>query len=236
MEKTIILGDIHGRSIWKDIVKKENPDRVIFLGDYCTTHENVPSKDQIDNFLEILDFKENSGKEVILLRGNHDIQFFGEDFTKGWSGYDSYVAEHFPLERFIENSQWLVTFHIYPDGIPRQYVCSHAGVSQIWLERILNFTGTIEHINSLEFGPEFGFTGGYFDTHGDDPQQSLTWIRPQSLLRCMAHPHQIVGHSPVKELTKLFSKEADIELWLCDALGVGEYLIVEDNELKQGKL
>jgi predicted phosphodiesterase len=31
---TIIIGDIHGRSIWKDIIKKENPDRIIFIGDY----------------------------------------------------------------------------------------------------------------------------------------------------------------------------------------------------------
>ena len=24
--RTLILGDIHGRTIWKDIIKKENPD------------------------------------------------------------------------------------------------------------------------------------------------------------------------------------------------------------------
>ena len=30
MEKTLILGDIHGRTCWADIIEKENPDKVIF--------------------------------------------------------------------------------------------------------------------------------------------------------------------------------------------------------------
>jgi len=33
--KTIILGDTHGRDLWKQIVEIENDaDRIIFLGDY----------------------------------------------------------------------------------------------------------------------------------------------------------------------------------------------------------
>ena len=34
MKKTIIIGDIHGRDIWKNIVAQEQADRVIFIGDY----------------------------------------------------------------------------------------------------------------------------------------------------------------------------------------------------------
>ena len=30
--KTVVLGDTHGRSFWKLITHKENPDRVIFIG------------------------------------------------------------------------------------------------------------------------------------------------------------------------------------------------------------
>ena len=29
MEKILVLGDIHGRTCWSDIIKKENPDKVI---------------------------------------------------------------------------------------------------------------------------------------------------------------------------------------------------------------
>ena len=47
--RTLVLGDIHGKTIWKDIIKKENPDKVIFLGDYVTTHDDISSEKQIAN-------------------------------------------------------------------------------------------------------------------------------------------------------------------------------------------
>lgn len=71
--KTVVLGDIHGRTIWKDILEKETPDRVIFLGDYVSTHKGVSSEQQIFNLEEILNYKEENPDKVILLRGNHKI-------------------------------------------------------------------------------------------------------------------------------------------------------------------
>ena len=74
--KTLVLGDVHGRTIWKDIIEKENPDRVIFLGDYVSTHELISSDQQIEELYAILDYKENNPDKVILLRGNHKINKF----------------------------------------------------------------------------------------------------------------------------------------------------------------
>ena len=54
---TLVFGDIHGRAIWKDIVKKEKYDKVIFLGDYVTTHELISDEQQLSNFIDILNFK-----------------------------------------------------------------------------------------------------------------------------------------------------------------------------------
>lgn len=69
--KILVLGDIHGRLIWKDIIEKENPDKVIFLGDYVSTHEDISSTQQINNLVDILTYKENNPDKVVLLRGNH---------------------------------------------------------------------------------------------------------------------------------------------------------------------
>ena len=52
MKKTIVIGDIHGRDIWKSIVAQENPDRVIFIGDYFDSF-NIESVTQQHNFKEI---------------------------------------------------------------------------------------------------------------------------------------------------------------------------------------
>ena len=35
------VGDVHGRRIWKNIIEKESRDKVIFLGDYVCTHDNI---------------------------------------------------------------------------------------------------------------------------------------------------------------------------------------------------
>lgn len=69
--KIIVIGDIHGRTIWKDIVKQEF-DLCIFLGDYVDSHYGITAEEQEKNLLEILDFKENNPNKVILLRGNHE--------------------------------------------------------------------------------------------------------------------------------------------------------------------
>ena len=31
--KIVVLGDIHGRTVWKDIIAREQPDQVSSLGD-----------------------------------------------------------------------------------------------------------------------------------------------------------------------------------------------------------
>lgn len=73
MSKVLILGDIHGKTIWRDIISKENPDKVIFLGDYVSTHEGIPADQQCSNLEDILNYKEENPNKVVLLRGNHKI-------------------------------------------------------------------------------------------------------------------------------------------------------------------
>jgi len=47
--RTIFLGDTHGRPTWKDIITKENPDRVVFIGDYFDSFD-IGGAEQIHNF------------------------------------------------------------------------------------------------------------------------------------------------------------------------------------------
>ena len=57
--KTIILGDTHGRSNWKLAIHQEQPDRIIFIGDYFDSFD-IPGVEQIHNFKEIIQYKENN--------------------------------------------------------------------------------------------------------------------------------------------------------------------------------
>jgi predicted phosphodiesterase len=89
--KTIIISDVHGRDMWKYIINQEQPDRVVFLGDYFDSFD-IPGIDQIHNFKQIIEYKNSHQSEVILLIGNHDYHYFPEIGFTGTSGYQAKIA------------------------------------------------------------------------------------------------------------------------------------------------
>ena len=224
--RTLVLGDIHGKTIWKDIIKKENPDKVIFLGDYVTTHDDISSEKQIANLEEILDYKEANSNKVILLRGNHDGQHLGYSWAE-CSGLDrtvlEYMSEETFKERFLSLTQW-----VYIDK-ELNTIFSHAGVSRVWMESV---NCDIEDLNTLIPSELFGFTpDSLFDCYGDSVTQPPTWIRPRALCKCNISGYdQVVGHTPVTHgivNMKKATKE-NRNIWLCDALGLSKYLLIEN--------
>ena len=220
--KTLILGDIHGRTIWKDIIEKEHPDRIVFLGDYVASHEGISGKEQISNLLEILDLKEKNPGTVFLLRGNHDMQHLGYHWAK-CSDYNLWVGGEMPRDRFLELTQWTLV----DDGL--KTIFSHAGVSRVWMKNC--GISDVHDINSMKPSRLFGFIPDRWnDNNGDSVTQPPTWIRPFSLLDCSLFGWtQVVGHTPVREhIFDIYAYEpAAGHIWLCDALHVGQYLTIE---------
>lgn len=225
--KTLILGDIHGRTCWKDIIKKENPDLTIFLGDYVTSHENIDSHIQLNNCNEILDYKETNPSEVILLRGNHDLQcLYGNSGAWACSPYPEpdllYVfSQPQYRDRFLELTQWIY--------IQDNVIYSHAGISKTWLHD----TGvSLDDINKLNPSENlFGFRpDSMFDMSGDSKTQSCIWIRPQSLVEdAISGYSQVIGHSTVHTIIDLKNIiPIKNSIWLCDNLP-DEYLIRKDD-------
>lgn len=230
--KVLVLGDIHGRLIWDDIIELEKPDRIIFLGDYVSTHENISSEQQIYNLEDILTYKEDSIKEVILLRGNHDLDHIG-CFHNKYSGYNSKVAKYMTesKNRFLNDTQW-----IYIDE-ELKVIFSHAGISQIWMNN--SNISDIHEINNIELFDLFDFTpNNYFDMCGTSTSQPPTWIRPEILCRCNIIGYdQVIGHTPQKEIHKVIESTTGKQtIWLCDALANGCYLIIEDSKFIPKKL
>lgn len=231
--KILVLGDIHGRLIWKDIIEKENPDKIIFLGDYVSTHEDISSIQQINNLEDILAYKENNPDKVILLRGNHDLQHLGYYWAE-CSGLDRKVLNHMSEEnfkkRFLSLTQW-----IYVDKELRT-IFSHAGISVKWLKLVSpdsDIDADIYHICSNPEPSEiFGFTpDSPYDCYGNSVTQSLVWIRPQALCRCnISGWDQVIGHTPVTSDVVNIKKatKENRNIWLCDALGLSKYLLIEN--------
>lgn len=212
----VVIGDIHGRSIWKKICAKHlnSIDKIIFLGDYVSSYSISP-EDQIWNLKEILSLKEQNKDKIVLLRGNHDIQHLGYPWAQ-CSGFESKVEEYLKHNsiRFLENTQFVYKY--------KNILFSHAGISNTWLRNIKFKEGDIEkYINNLPITENFGFIpNNYYDFTGTSKTQSCTWIRPSALIDDLFLNYiQIVGHTTVKNITFLKNK-----LILCDALGVNQYL------------
>lgn len=250
MSKRILaLGDIHGRTIWKNIIEEENPDKIIFLGDYVSTHEDISSKQQIDNLEDILAYKEANLDKVILLRGNHCLQHLGYYWAE-CSNLDyevfNYMSNMDFKKRFLSLTQW-----IYVDKELRT-IFSHAGISARWLQDVEKYIVRtrgeqydgnqevlLELINTIEPNEIFGFTpDSPYDYYGNSATQPLTWIRPLALCRCnISGWDQIVGHTPVKNITNIKKAAKNKQnIWLCDALDMSKYLIIDDNKFIPSEL
>lgn len=242
--KILVLGDIHGRDCWKRIVKGENADLVIFLGDYVASPSDmdVPSDIQIDNLMDILKYRERNMDRVILLRGNHDMQHLNYAWAS-CSRYDRTVAKCMEAieERFLKLTQWVF---VWEDNI-----FSHAGVSKKWWDSLKLGSETKDNIlkiNELEPTELFGFTPDRLsDYYGNSETQPCTWIRPYSLIRSHVEGwNQVVGHTrlpfaPGGNIFEIVKDNWDDlreqwgitmkELWCIDSLP-DYYLLIEDGE------
>jgi len=247
--KLVAIGDIHGRDIWKQIVAKEHDaDEFVFVGDYFDSF-TVKGPDQINNFLDIIEFKKQSKVPVILLIGNHDHHYYPGVDDSGTSGYQTLLA---PSIKYVvnENKQYLQA--AYQVG---EFVFTHAGLSSEWLDDSIedwNADNVVEKVNELfqyqpgkiayrsykQVGDQVYGAQGY----GNEAFQGPIWIRPTALMNANKKTLrkkiiQVVGHTPQDNID-IEGKSTGGRYYFIDTLeyNQGQYLIVTDGVVSLGKL
>lgn len=235
--KLIGVGDTHGRDTWKQVVQNESFNKFIFIGDYFDTHYDVTPEQQIQNFKDIIEFKKSNPDKVVLLIGNHDFHYMPCCTSIG-EYYSEFQASHaLEIQQLLEENRDLLQMCYVHNDI----LFSHAGVSKTWLSNnsndILTPTQVENHINTLfKTNPRvFGFTPKRWGSnYGDCITQTPIWIRPDSLiLDKLDEFTMVVGHTTANSLD-ISNKFGIIQI---DTIGTSkEYLIIEDNEFKVGKL
>ena len=117
-----IIGDIHGRSNWKRLVREDCVN--IFVGDYFSPYVPMEIEDQIANFMDIIMYKSKHPETIILL-GNHD-----EDHWHIHERYSRFDPIHFAEIKaiFEENKDYVQVAY----SIENKAIVTHAGVSLIW--------------------------------------------------------------------------------------------------------
>lgn len=230
--KIIVLGDTHGRTVWKQIVQENDFDKIVFIGDYFDTHESVSARQQKGNFKDIIAFKKANTNKVILLIGNHDYHYT-DAVDEPYSGYQP--KEKMAIWKLLQpaiHEELLQMCFVW-----EKFLFTHAGVTKTWCRNHYMQTDFIEHsINTLfKLKPEaFDFTfGRTSDLTGDDPEQSPIWVRPASLQQDRIEGYmQIVGHTVQDRITFL-----ENSIFLIDTLGEsGQFLILENGRAEVGKI
>ncbi|MBP5467830.1 MAG: metallophosphoesterase [Candidatus Riflebacteria bacterium] len=136
LNKIAVVPDVHGKSFWKEVKEKiDTLDEVVFIGDYLDsyTFKGLLNRDiELNNFLEIINFKKEYPDKVILLLGNHDIgyllrlgcsrQVHGEMFDI----YQNHFEENISLFQMTE----------YIQLNNKKIFFSHAGILSKWAELI----------------------------------------------------------------------------------------------------
>lgn len=211
--KTISIGDLHGRSNWLQIEDisilmkstfEPDFDKYIFVGDYCDSF-TVSNVEILHNLKQLIEFKKKYPEHVVLLLGNHDIQYMSHNFPYIISGYRP--EAHYDLyDIFSRNRELFQTaFQV------NNYLWTHAGVNKTWYDEqfeklkkkisqkfdvfeladILNIAHDREYyemwINGIERGGAHK-TGGPFWSH-------ITEMKSEPIDNYI----QIVGHTWVKE-------------------------------------
>lgn len=132
-----IIGDIHGRTVWKDLIIADGVN--IFVGDYFSPYDKTCTFDKcMCNFKEIIEFKKQR-PETILLIGNHDIDHWKLLHKDAQISRHDYEHEKEIYEAFEQNKDLFCAAY----SINNKYLVTHAGVSILWyyymlMEKTLN--------------------------------------------------------------------------------------------------
>ena len=215
-----IIGDIHGRTCWKDLVREDSVN--VFVGDYFDPYEDIPHEQLLQNFADIMAFKQQH-PETVLLYGNHDMHYLidGEEASR----YDHLHANEY--RQALEGAKEL--FHGVAYAIGGHTLVTHAGVSKPWYEKefgayhgespeeVADEINSLWEHNKLEFSFNVNTTES-FDFCGESPTHSPLWIRPWALayhnLFAGTPYKQIFGHTQIDKVTTI-----DGNLTCVDCLG-----------------
>lgn len=246
MKRIAYVGDVHGKTTWiPKLSAVAMVDHTVFLGDYVDTFDknNTPLM-QADNLKHIIDIKLANPKDITLLIGNHDIQYFDpSNQNLRCSGYNEKAA--YMYSDIFRNHQDLFDI-AYWDG---DRLATHAGVTSWWYDIWCHAIGQgkkqgPDHVEELIVNPLNKYfhekngkalelialvgqkRGGMNNTGGP------LWADKRELeLFPLKGVNQVVGHTYVSNIYKHYNDDESMT-YFCDT-GLDEILVFQDIEFEE---
>ena len=164
MKKIIIIPDVHGRTFWREPVKKyKNVEgvHIVFLGDYLDPYENIDfiyKAEAFAIFEEIID-EARSANNITLLLGNHDMHYWPQ-FHQSYGCRRDELRKQNISHLFLSNIDlFSIAYETYIND--KQYLFTHAGVIKPWFEWVTNKevkTNPLDQNDSYRYSDVFGLT------------------------------------------------------------------------------
>ena len=239
--KVLTLGDIHGRdkwmfhthgspyefNLWKISVENGAPadnefwnefpymeyDKIIFVGDYVDSFD-MSNKVIIRNLKDIIFFKRMLSDKVVLLLGNHDVQYIVQNEI--CSGYRGEMRPD--LSNLFNDNKDIFQLAYQENSEKGIHLWTHAGVTREWLRDTkreifspkYRLYPIIEEYENSDIADLLNILWEIrndrifnIDAHsgGFDLWAGPIWVRPDILNHFhIEGVNQIVGHTPHKAL------------------------------------
>lgn len=234
MTKILTIGDTHGKNTWKKLTLDEY-DKIIFIGDYVDSWD-TSDEDMVNNLLDIIEFKKSNQNNVILLVGNHELNYFpkfGHQFY-GSSGYRPSIA--FTLGEIFRQYKSFFQYAYQLEDETRKYLWTHAGVTNSWYNKIFYTEFSSQNILSeqdltvadelnmmfaekLECMTQVGWERGGHYKYGCPLWVDIKEFTARGIP--LRGYHQIVGHNPVNDI-QIHTIDMDTEIVFIDCLNKQE--------------
>lgn len=200
--KSLVIGDVHEKIRWiEDVIKRESPDEVIFLGDYFDSFITTPQT--VKDTCEWLVYSLKQKNRIHLL-GNHE-QYYRWPLVKKFVCSGNTQDKQQLISSILKFEHWdkIKLFH-FSQG----YLFSHAGVSErLFAHPVQGLTLDIireeceKAITTAQSGGARPALQAGWSRGGSERDGGITWLD----FSCEAMPvvgfHQIVGHTPVNSPT-----------------------------------
>jgi len=204
----LIIPDVHGRTFWKEAVENTDAQKIIFLGDYVDPYyyqEGITDRQAIDVLVQIIDLKRSRPEDVVLLLGNHDMQYVSDIYLEeACSNRYCYELSQ-TLEDLFRNNHDFFQIAEEIKISKKNFLFTHAGVTQTWAKENEDLLPelTAENLNRLLQSDEGiralaqvgRIRGGRYKSG------SVVWADVDEMMESEPFPNcfQIFGHTQMKE-------------------------------------
>jgi len=209
--KIIAISDLHGKDCWKQI-DFNLYEKVIFTGDYTDSY-TLSNEVIYNSLLQLIRVKKVNPEKVILLLGNHDIQYlFFPNFR--CTGFRPESQRDLTALFLLNKECFQVAFQ------QGNYLFTHAGVSNSWVNQYSDLKEAFKReknsmsdaLNKVYHSENYyslfdvgKVRGGTFKFGGilwaDESETSRDYFKGV---------HQVVGHTPMENIKTFGDSDSSI--------------------------